>query len=136
MSLRCSSRVPSRPKAWISDFGSSVEQSENWRRERSKCFSIIIKLHPTLPSHDLANAAGRTGTLDWVPPESLKLDPRTGRLYEVTQKGDMWGLGLVLHCLCFFRWVTLLRMFRELCICVVCRTSFATVYVASMAQST
>ncbi|KAG0146297.1 hypothetical protein CROQUDRAFT_44650, partial [Cronartium quercuum f. sp. fusiforme G11] len=65
------------PKALISDFGSSITQSENWRRERS--------------------------TLDWVPPESLKKDPRTGRLYEVTQSGDMWQLGLVLHSLCFFR---------------------------------
>ncbi|CAH7672610.1 kinase-like domain-containing protein, partial [Phakopsora pachyrhizi] len=69
------------PTALISDFGSSVAQSENWRRERT----------------------GRTGTLDWVPPESLKKDPRTGKLFEVTQKGDMWQLGLVLHFLCFFR---------------------------------
>lgn len=69
------------PKALISDFGSSVDQSENRRRQRT----------------------GRTGTLDWVPPESLKKDPRTGQLYEVTQTGDMWQLGLVLHCLCFFR---------------------------------
>ncbi|EGF98344.1 uncharacterized protein MELLADRAFT_118559 [Melampsora larici-populina 98AG31] len=65
------------PKALISDFGSSIDQSENRRRQRS--------------------------TLDWVPPESLKKDPRTGQLYEVTQTGDMWQLGLVLHCLCFFR---------------------------------
>ncbi|KAH9822399.1 kinase-like domain-containing protein [Melampsora americana] len=62
------------PKALISDFGSSIDQSENRRRQRN-----------------------------WVPPESLKKDPRTGQLYEVTQTGDMWQLGLVLHCLCFFR---------------------------------
>ncbi|KAA1085568.1 putative serine/threonine-protein kinase iks1 [Puccinia graminis f. sp. tritici] len=69
------------PTALISDFGSSISQSENWSRERT----------------------GRTGTLDWVPPESLKKDPKTGKLIEVTQKGDLWQLGLVLHCLCFFR---------------------------------
>jgi len=69
------------PTAMISDFGSSISQSENWSRERT----------------------GRTGTLDWVPPESLKTDPKTGKLHEVTQKGDLWQLGLVLHCLCFFR---------------------------------
>ncbi|MBW0487141.1 hypothetical protein O181_026856 [Austropuccinia psidii MF-1] len=69
------------PTALISDFGSSVSQSENWRRERT----------------------GRTGTLDWAPPESLKKDPKTGKLFEVTQKGDIWQLGLVLHCLCFLR---------------------------------
>ncbi|WAR61216.1 hypothetical protein PtB15_13B468 [Puccinia triticina] len=69
------------PTALISDFGSSISQSENWSRERT----------------------GRTGTLDWVPPESLKKDPKTGKLHEVTQKGDLWQLGLVLHCLCFFR---------------------------------
>ncbi|POW03627.1 hypothetical protein PSHT_11614 [Puccinia striiformis] len=43
------------PTAMISDFGSSISQSENWSRERT----------------------GRTGTLDWVPPESLKKDPKT-----------------------------------------------------------
>ncbi|KNE98747.1 IKS protein kinase [Puccinia striiformis f. sp. tritici PST-78] len=69
------------PTAMISDFGSSISQSENWSRERT----------------------GRTGTLDWVPPESLKKDPKTGKLNEVTQKGDLWQLGLVLHSLCFFR---------------------------------
>ncbi|KNZ56497.1 IKS protein kinase, variant [Puccinia sorghi] len=77
------------PTAMISDFGSSISQSENWSRERSDWSFLFL--------------AGRTGTLDWVPPESLQTDPKTGKLHEVTQKGDLWQLGLVLHCLCFFR---------------------------------
>lgn len=33
------------------------------------------------------------------------VDPKTGRHFEVTKKGDIWQLGMILHYLCFFRFV-------------------------------
>ncbi len=64
------------PRVLISDFGSSALLQDNWLRRRS----------------------GHTGTMEFMAPEALRLDPRTGDLQELTSKADMWSLGELAIC--------------------------------------
>ncbi|CBQ72416.1 related to IKS1-putative serine/threonine kinase [Sporisorium reilianum SRZ2] len=69
------------PRAMLSDFGSSLLLHDNWTRTRS----------------------GHTGTLEYMSPETMRVNPVTRRLDELSSKADMWSLGMILHLLVFFR---------------------------------
>lgn len=62
------------PRAILSDFGSSEARNRLNDRERTGC----------------------TGTLDYVAPEVLQVDPATGKLRELDASADLWSLGLLL----------------------------------------
>ncbi|GAA5985992.1 hypothetical protein JCM11641_004893 [Rhodosporidiobolus odoratus] len=66
------------PRCQLSDFGNATDDS--YHRERH----------------------GGSGTLEYTPPEAWQTEPRTGQLAQPTRSTDMWGLGLILHLLCFF----------------------------------
>ena len=67
------------PRVLISDFGSSIFLHESHTR------------------------SGHTGTMEFMAPEVLRIDPRTGALEELSRKADMWSLGMILHLLLYFR---------------------------------
>lgn len=64
----------STPRAVLSDFGSSEARNRLQERERT----------------------GFTGTLDYVSPEALQVNPVTGKLRELDASADLWSLGLLL----------------------------------------
>ncbi|GAA6044016.1 hypothetical protein JCM8097_004301 [Rhodosporidiobolus ruineniae] len=66
------------PTCKLSDFGNAT--SDSYHRERH----------------------GGSGTLEYAPPESWLVDPKTGKLSSPDRATDQWALGLVLHLLCFF----------------------------------
>lgn len=72
------------PRAVLSDFGSSEARNRLQERERTGC----------------------TGTLDYVAPEALQINPATGKLRDLDASADLWSLGLLLvrslwgGCLC------------------------------------
>ncbi|PWY99783.1 kinase-like protein [Testicularia cyperi] len=68
------------PRAMLSDFGSSLLVQDNWARTRS----------------------GHTGTIEYMSPETVLVDPVTGQLKELSSKADIWSLGMILHLLLFF----------------------------------
>ena len=68
------------PTAMLSDFGSSVHLHENYMRKRS----------------------GNTGTMEYMAPEAVLRDPRSGEFGELTSKADIWSLGILFHLLVFF----------------------------------
>lgn len=68
------------PRAMLSDFGSSLLLHDNWTRTRS----------------------GHTGTMEYMSPETILVNPITGRLDELSSKADIWSLGMILHLLLFF----------------------------------
>uniref|UniRef100_V5EZU8 non-specific serine/threonine protein kinase n=1 Tax=Kalmanozyma brasiliensis (strain GHG001) TaxID=1365824 RepID=V5EZU8_KALBG len=68
------------PRAMLSDFGSSLLLHDNWTRTRS----------------------GHTGTMEYMSPETILVNPVTGRLDELSSKADIWSLGMILHLLLFF----------------------------------
>ncbi|KDN38568.1 kinase-like protein [Tilletiaria anomala UBC 951] len=69
------------PRVLISDFGSSAFLKDSWMRRRS----------------------GHTGTMEFMAPETIRVDPRTGQLQELSRKADMWSLGMILHLLLYFK---------------------------------
>lgn len=66
------------PRAMLSDFGSSLLLHDNWTRTRS----------------------GHTGTMEYMSPETILVNPLTGRLDELSSKSDIWSLGLLERMLC------------------------------------
>ncbi|GAA6008090.1 hypothetical protein JCM11491_001878 [Sporobolomyces phaffii] len=66
------------PACKLSDFGNATDDSFSIERE------------------------GGSGTLAYTAPEAFKVDPRSGKLTASTRASDLWGLGLILHLLCFF----------------------------------
>lgn len=69
------------PRAMLSDFGSSLLLHDNWTRVRS----------------------GHTGTMEYMSPEAVMVNPSTGKLDELGSKSDIWSVGMILHLLVFFR---------------------------------
>lgn len=69
------------PRALLSDFGSSLHLHDNWTRTRS----------------------GHTGTMEYMSPETIVSDPKTGKLRELSSKADIWSVGMILHLLLFFK---------------------------------
>ncbi|KAJ9475093.1 putative serine/threonine-protein kinase IKS1 [Pseudozyma hubeiensis] len=69
------------PRALLSDFGSSLFLHDNWTRVRS----------------------GHTGTMEYMSPEAVLVNPLTGKLDELSSKSDVWSVGMILHLLVFFR---------------------------------
>ncbi|KAK4510628.1 Integral membrane protein SED5 [Mucor velutinosus] len=49
------------------------------------------------------NRTGATGTLEFMAPEHVKLDPRGRNTVDYSPKADMWSLGMVLYFLCYSR---------------------------------
>ena len=89
------------PRAMLSDFNSSEMRSTFSARVRS----------------------GGTGTLDWLPPENLRIDPAlvaswlsradvasTGQLGELSTATDLWSLGLLAHLLCYLRLCAIVKI--------------------------
>lgn len=52
---------------------------------------------------DTENRTGATGTLEFMAPEHVRLDPRGRHLMDYSPKADMWSLGMVLYFLCYSR---------------------------------
>ncbi|KAI7850637.1 kinase-like domain-containing protein [Circinella umbellata] len=50
-----------------------------------------------------ADRTGATGTLEFMAPEHVRLDPRGRHVKEYSPKADMWSLGMVLYYLCYTR---------------------------------
>ncbi|KAI9489035.1 kinase-like domain-containing protein [Zychaea mexicana] len=46
---------------------------------------------------------GATGTLEFMAPEHVRMDPRGRHMKEFSPKADMWSLGMVLYYLCYTR---------------------------------
>ncbi|KAI9274294.1 kinase-like domain-containing protein [Phascolomyces articulosus] len=74
-------QFPGIPRVLISDFG-ECEDLEG------------------VPDMD---RTGATGTLEFMAPEHVRLDPRGRHLKEYSPKADMWSLGMVLYYLCYTR---------------------------------
>ncbi|WFD30241.1 putative serine/threonine-protein kinase iks1 [Malassezia sp. CBS 17886] len=68
------------PTAMLSDFGSSLSLEASWARRRT----------------------GHTGTMEYMPPEAVLPDARTGRFSELSSRADIWSLGILFHLLIFF----------------------------------
>ncbi|GAA5900024.1 protein kinase IKS1 [Sporobolomyces salmoneus] len=66
------------PTCKLSDFGNATDSSFSIERE------------------------GDSGTLAYTAPEAFERDSETGKLTAATRATDIWGLGLILHLLCFF----------------------------------
>lgn len=49
------------------------------------------------------NRTGATGTLEFMAPEHVRLDPRGRNTVDYSPKADMWSLGMVLYYLCYSR---------------------------------
>ncbi|KAI8639388.1 hypothetical protein BD408DRAFT_371879 [Parasitella parasitica] len=49
------------------------------------------------------NRTGATGTLEFMAPEHVRLDPRGRNTVDYSPKADMWSLGMVLYFLCYSR---------------------------------
>ncbi|KAL4206131.1 kinase-like domain-containing protein [Rhizopus microsporus] len=49
------------------------------------------------------NRTGATGTLEFMAPEHVRLDPRGRHMVDYSPKADMWSLGMVLYYLCYSR---------------------------------
>lgn len=49
------------------------------------------------------NRTGATGTLEFMAPEHVQLDPRGRNTVDYSPKADMWSLGMVLYYLCYSR---------------------------------
>lgn len=47
------------------------------------------------------NRTGATGTLEFMAPEHVRLDPRGRNTVDYSPKADMWSLGMVLYYLCY-----------------------------------
>ncbi|KAG2204542.1 hypothetical protein INT47_012601 [Mucor saturninus] len=54
-------------------------------------------------SADDENRTGATGTLEFMAPEHVRLDPRGRNTVDYSPKADMWSLGMVLYYLCYSR---------------------------------
>lgn len=50
-----------------------------------------------------SNRTGATGTLEFMAPEHVRLDPRGRNNVDYSPKADMWSLGMVLYFLCYSR---------------------------------
>ncbi|KAI8142073.1 kinase-like domain-containing protein [Fennellomyces sp. T-0311] len=48
-----------------------------------------------------SDRTGATGTLEFMAPEHVRLDPRGRHMKEYSPKADMWSLGMVLYYLCY-----------------------------------
>ncbi|CAO3640061.1 unnamed protein product [Cunninghamella echinulata] len=48
-----------------------------------------------------SNRTGATGTMEFMAPEHVRLDPRGRHMVEYSPKADMWSLGMVLYYLCY-----------------------------------
>ncbi|KAL9546714.1 hypothetical protein PS6_007523 [Mucor atramentarius] len=70
------------PRVLISDFGECEDLDE---------------------THVDNNRTGATGTLEFMAPEHVKLDPRGRNTVDYSPKADMWSLGMVLYFLCYSR---------------------------------
>ncbi|GAA5846636.1 hypothetical protein JCM3766R1_005793 [Sporobolomyces carnicolor] len=66
------------PTCKLSDFGNATDDSFSIERE------------------------GGSGTLAYTAPEAFQRDEKTGKLTAPNRATDAWGLGLILHLLCFF----------------------------------
>ncbi|GAA5881810.1 hypothetical protein JCM16303_006462 [Sporobolomyces ruberrimus] len=66
------------PTCKLSDFGNATDNSFTLERE------------------------GGSGTLAYTAPEAFERDGKTGKLTASNRATDSWGLGLILHLLCFF----------------------------------
>lgn len=71
MTRSCTYCALTRPSAMLSDFGSSQHLQDAWQRTRT----------------------GHTGTLEYMAPEAVVRDARTGALAELSSKADVWSLG-------------------------------------------
>lgn len=69
------------PRVLISDFGECEDLDETYR--------------------DDDNRTGATGTLEFMAPEHVRLDPRGRNTVDYSPKADMWSLGMVLYYLCY-----------------------------------
>lgn len=69
------------PRVLISDFGECEDLDETHR--------------------DDDNRTGATGTLEFMAPEHVRLDPRGRNTVDYSPKADMWSLGMVLYYLCY-----------------------------------
>ncbi|CEP08946.1 hypothetical protein [Parasitella parasitica] len=49
------------------------------------------------------NRTGATGTLEFMAPEHVRLDPRGRNTVDYSPRADMWSLGMVLYFLCYSR---------------------------------
>ncbi|OBZ88361.1 putative serine/threonine-protein kinase iksA [Choanephora cucurbitarum] len=70
------------PRVLISDFG-ECEDLDNHQEDN--------------------NRTGATGTLEFMAPEHVRLDPRGRNTVDYSPKADMWSLGMVLYFLCYSR---------------------------------
>lgn len=64
-------------------------------------FGECEDLDETHPDND--NRTGATGTLEFMAPEHVRLDPRGRNTVDYSPKADMWSLGMVLYYLCYSR---------------------------------
>ncbi|GAA5795471.1 hypothetical protein HPULCUR_000829 [Helicostylum pulchrum] len=71
------------PRVLISDFGECEDLDET--------------------DQDDENRTGATGTLEFMAPEHVRLDPRGRNTVDYSPKADMWSLGMVLYYLCYSR---------------------------------
>ncbi|OAD75399.1 hypothetical protein PHYBLDRAFT_180781 [Phycomyces blakesleeanus NRRL 1555(-)] len=69
------------PRVLISDFGECEDLDEDPDNDRT----------------------GATGTLEFMAPEHVALDPQGKNRVEYSSKADMWSLGMVLYYLCYSR---------------------------------
>lgn len=69
------------PRVLISDFGECEDLDETHRNDE--------------------NRTGATGTLEFMAPEHVRLDPRGRNTVDYSPKADMWSLGMVLYYLCY-----------------------------------
>ncbi|KAI8097743.1 kinase-like domain-containing protein [Halteromyces radiatus] len=76
---RRGSEVFKIPRVLISDFG--------------ECEDL-----ESVPDSD---RTGATGTMEFMAPEHVRLDPRGKNLVDYSPKADMWSLGMVLYYLCY-----------------------------------
>ncbi|KAI9478893.1 MAG: hypothetical protein EXX96DRAFT_483092 [Benjaminiella poitrasii] len=71
------------PRVLISDFGECEDLDENHVNDNSR--------------------TGATGTLEFMAPEHVCLDPKGRNIVEYAPEADMWSLGMVLYFLCYSR---------------------------------
>ncbi|KAI8369006.1 kinase-like domain-containing protein [Blakeslea trispora] len=75
-------KPPNFPRVLISDFGECEDLDDHYED---------------------SNRTGATGTLEFMAPEHVRLDPRGRNTVDYSPKADMWSLGMVLYFLCYSR---------------------------------
>lgn len=48
-----------------------------------------------------SDRTGATGTLEFMAPEHVRMDPSGRHIKEYSPKADMWSLGMILYYLCY-----------------------------------